>query len=408
MLHAITKLSLVTQIFIALILGIVVAFVVPQSAPYLSILGELFIKALKSVAPILVFFLVISAITNYQPANNQQIRYIFVLYAIGTMLAASSAVVASLMFPSQLNLQVAFDAAAQPPSDVGQVLKGLLVSFIDNPVHALANANFIGVLAWAIGIGIAIRHANDTTKQVIRDFSNCISYIISLVIKCAPIGIFGLVVVSIAEAGVEAIKNYLHVLAILLSCMLFVALVINPLMVGMVIRRNPYPLVLTCLKDSGITAFFTRSSAANIPVNLALADRLGVDKSLYSIAVPLGSSINMAGAAVTITVLTMATVHTLGMHVDLASMFLLCIVAAVCACGSAGVAGGSLLLVPLACSMFGISNDIAMQVVTVGMVISILQDSTETALNSSTDVLFVIAADQAMKQKQGMAIAQPE
>ncbi|KAA8735591.1 serine/threonine transporter SstT [Acinetobacter qingfengensis] len=406
MFRAITKLNLVTQIFIALILGIIVAFVFPQSASYVSILGELFIKALKSVAPILVFVLVISAITNYQPANNKQIRYIFILYAIGTLLAASSAVVASLLFPSELNLKHAYDAATQPPSDVGQVLKGLLISFIDNPVHALANANFIGVLAWAIGIGIAIRHASDTTKQVIRDFSNSIAFIISLVIKCAPIGIFGLVVVSIVEAGVDAIKNYLHVLLILLATMAFVALVINPFMVALVIRRNPYPLVLTCLKDSGITAFFTRSSAANIPVNLALADRMGVDKSLYSIAVPLGSSINMAGAAVTITILTMATIHTLGMQVDLFSMFLLCIVSALSACGVAGVAGGSLLLVPLACSLFGISSDIAMQVVTVGMVISILQDSTETALNSSTDVLFVIAADQAMKQKQGISISE--
>ncbi|MFU8925219.1 serine/threonine transporter SstT [Acinetobacter puyangensis] len=402
MFQTLTKLNLVTQIFIAFILGIVVAFLFPQSAAYFEILGELFIKALKSVAPILVFMLVISAITNYQPSNNKQIRYIFILYAIGTTLAAGSAVLVSLIFPSELNLKHAYDVAVQPPSDISEVLKGLLLNFIDNPVHALANANFIGVLAWAIGIGISIRHAGETTKQVVRDFSNSISYIITLVIKCAPIGIFGLVVVSIADAGVDAIKNYLHVLLVLIATMLFVALVINPLIVAFVIRANPYPLVFTCLKDSGVTAFFTRSSAANIPVNLALADRMGVEKSLYSIAVPLGSSINMAGAAVTISILTMAAVHTLDIQVDLGTMMLLSLVSAICACGTAGVAGGSILLIPLACSLFGISNDIAMQVVAVGMVISILQDSTETALNSSTDVLFIIAADQALKQKEGL------
>ncbi|MFB2538936.1 MULTISPECIES: serine/threonine transporter SstT [unclassified Acinetobacter] len=398
MFSLLNRLSLITQIFIALILGIAVAFIFPESAKHFTILGDLFIKALKSVAPILVFVLVMSAISNYQSSSNKQIRSILILYIVGTVAAAVTAVLVSQVFPSTLNLQVDAYNKNTPPGDVLTVLSSLVVSFIDNPVNALINANFIGILAWAVGLGITIRHANETTKQVMRDLSEAVAKIISFVIRLAPLGILGLVIVSVAEAGADALKNYAHVLAVLVGTMFFVALVINPILVAIITRRNPYPLVLTCLRESGVTAFFTRSSAANIPVNLNLARKMGVDESVYSISIPLGATINMAGAAVTVSVLTMAAVHTLGIQVDLATMLILSVVAAVCACGAAGVAGGSLLLIPLACSLFGISSDIAMQVITVGMVISVLQDSTETALNSSTDVLFTIAADQATKR----------
>lgn len=398
MLSILNRVSLITQIFIALVLGILVAFIAPESAKHFTILGDLFVKALKSVAPILVFILVLSAVSNYQPTSNKQIRSILILYLVGTVTAATTAVLVSQIFPSTLNLQVDAYDKNSPPGDVLTVLRGLVVSFIDNPVNALMNNNFIGILAWAIGLGVAIRHANETTKTVVKDLSEAVAKIIAIVIRFAPLGVFGLVIVSVAEAGAEALKNYLHVLTVLVATMVFVALVINPILVAIVTRRNPYPLVLTCLRESGTTAFFTRSSAANIPVNLNLARRMGVEESVYSISIPLGATVNMAGAAVTVSILTMAAVHTLGIQVDLATMLILSIVSAICACGAAGVAGGSLLLIPLACSLFGISSDIAMQVITVGMVISVLQDSTETALNSSTDVLFTIAADQAAKR----------
>lgn len=398
MLSILNRVSLITQIFIALVLGILVAFIAPESAKHFTILGDLFVKALKSVAPILVFILVLSAVSNYQPTSNKQIRSILILYLVGTVTAATTAVLISQIFPSTLNLQVDAYDKNSPPGDVLTVLRGLVVSFIDNPVNALMNNNFIGILAWAIGLGVAIRHANETTKTVVKDLSEAVAKIIAIVIRFAPLGVFGLVIVSVAEAGAEALKNYLHVLTVLVATMVFVALVINPILVAIVTRRNPYPLVLTCLRESGTTAFFTRSSAANIPVNLNLARRMGVEESVYSISIPLGATVNMAGAAVTVSILTMAAVHTLGIQVDLATMLILSIVSAICACGAAGVAGGSLLLIPLACSLFGISSDIAMQVITVGMVISVLQDSTETALNSSTDVLFTIAADQAAKR----------
>lgn len=398
MFSILNRVNLITQIVIALILGILVAFIAPDMAKHFTILGDLFIKALKSVAPILVFILVLSAVSNYQASSNKQIRSILILYLVGTVTAAATAVLISQIFPSTLNLQVDSYSKNTPPSDVWTVLRGLITSFIDNPINALMTNNFIGILAWAIGLGIAIRQANETTKNVVKDLSEAVAKIIAFVIRLAPFGIFGLVIVSVAEAGAEALKNYLHVLVVLVGTMFFVALVINPILVGIITRKNPYPLVLTCLRESGTTAFFTRSSAANIPVNLNLAERMGVDKSVYSISIPLGATVNMAGAAVTVSILTMATVHTLGIQVDLATMMILSIVSAMCACGAAGVAGGSLLLIPLACSLFGINSDIAMQVITVGMIISVLQDSTETALNSSTDVLFTIAADQAAKR----------
>lgn len=393
MLEFFSRLSLVTKIIIAIILGIGVALLFPTFTPYLSLFGELFIKALKSVAPILVFVLVLSSIANFQVGHSANLRPVLLLYVVGMLLAAFSAVVASLSFPSTLYLNTVSHNNLQAPGSLADILKNLLLSFIANPVQAISEANFIGILAWAIGLGLAMRHSSDTTKQVMHDVSHAVSAIIHKVIAFAPVGIFGLVAVTFADAGLATLESYAQLLAVLLGTMLFVALVVNPILVGLTIRGNPYPLVFKCLKESGITAFFTRSSAANIPVNLDLAERLGVNPSTASVSIPLGATVNMAGAAVTITVLTLATVHTLGIHVDLATMIILSVVATVSACGASGVAGGSLLLIPVACSLFGISSEIAMQVVAVGMIISVLQDSTETALNSSTDVLFTAAVD---------------
>ncbi|MFI9861737.1 serine/threonine transporter SstT [Acinetobacter baumannii] len=393
MLEFFSRLSLVTKIIIAIILGIGVALLFPTVTPYLSLFGELFIKALKSVAPILVFVLVLSSIANFQVGHSANLRPVLLLYVVGMLLAAFSAVIASLSFPSTLYLNTVSHNNLQAPGSLADILKNLLLSFIANPVQAISEANFIGILAWAIGLGLAMRHSSDTTKQVMQDVSHAVSAIIHKVIAFAPVGIFGLVAVTFADAGLATLESYAQLLAVLLGTMLFVALVINPILVGLTIRGNPYPLVFKCLKESGITAFFTRSSAANIPVNLDLAERLGVNPSTASVSIPLGATVNMAGAAVTITVLTLATVHTLGIHVDLATMIFLSIVATISACGASGVAGGSLLLIPVACSLFGISSEIAMQVVAVGMIISVLQDSTETALNSSTDVLFTAAVD---------------
>ncbi|MGL3045946.1 serine/threonine transporter SstT [Acinetobacter pecorum] len=396
MFSALTRMSLVSRIIIAIILGVAVAVVFPEVAPSLSLLGDLFIKALKSVAPILVFILVLASIANFKVGqSNSAIRPIMIMYTVGMFLAALSAVVASILFPSTLFLDIATQTDLQPPGSLVEILKNLLLSFVANPVVAIAEANFIGILAWSVALGIAFRHASDTTKTLLNDAAFAVNYVIRLVISFAPVGIFGLVAVTFAESGLETLTSYVHLLAVLLGTMVFVALVINPLLVALITRNNPYPLVFTCLRESGITAFFTRSSAANIPVNLDLAKRLGVKESTASIAIPLGAAINMAGASVTITVLSLAAVNTLGINVDFTTMLILSVVAAISACGASGVAGGSLLLIPVACGLFGISSDIAMQVVAIGMVISVLQDSTETALNSSTDVLFTTAVDRA-------------
>lgn len=398
MFSAFTRLSLVTRIIIAIILGVVVASLFPNAAPYLSLLGDLFIKALKSVAPILVFVLVLSSIANFKVgSSNAYVKPIMLMYALGMLFAALSAVVASVIFPSTLFLDIPAQTELTPPGSLAEILKNLLLSFVANPITALSEANFIGILAWAVALGIAFRHASDQTKVLLSDAAEAVNKVIRLVINFAPFGIFGLVTVTFAEAGLSTLSSYAHLLAVLLGTMLFVAVVINPIMVAFMTHQNPYPLVFQCLRESGITAFFTRSSAANIPVNLDLAKRLGVPESTASVAIPLGATINMAGASVTITVLTLATVHTLGLSVDFTTMLILSVVATVSACGASGVAGGSLLLIPVACGLFGISSDIAMQVVAIGMVISVLQDSTETALNSSTDVLFTAAVDRGLR-----------
>ena len=383
--------SLVTQIVIAMIAGIALAVLFPAATPKVAILGTLFISALKAVAPVLVFILVIAAISNHKPGEATHVRPVLFLYLVGTLVASVVGVTASLWFPSTLVLQAPAQAA-NAPMHIQDVLLTLLMNVVDNPVRALMNANYIGILAWAVGFGMAMRHASAGTRTVMHDLSAGITVIIQVVIRFAPLGIFGLVASTFAEAGAQSLWGYAHLLAVLLGCMVFVALVVNPLIVFLALRINPYPLVFTCLRESGVTAFFTRSSAANIPINLALAKRLGLNEDTYSIAIPLGATINMAGAAITISVLSLAAVHTLGIAVEVPTALLLCVVAAVCACGASGVAGGSLLLIPLACSLFGISNDVAMQVVAIGFIIGILQDSAETALNSSTDVLFTAVA----------------
>lgn len=399
LLHWTQRTSIVTQIVIGLVLGVVLAYLWPQGALHIDFLGTLFIAALKAVAPILVFVLVIAAISNQRPGQTTHLRPILWLYAIGTLSAAVVGVFASMMFPSTLMLKDAPSGMAAP-GGIAEVLMQLLRNAVDNPVNALVHANYIGILVWATAIGVALRRASDSTRQVMADLSNGITLIIQGVIRLAPIGIFGLVAATVASTGASALLGYGHLLLVLLGSMLFVALVINPAIVWWKIRRNPYPLVLMCLRESGVTAFFTRSSAANIPVNMAIAQRLNLDEDTYSVAIPLGATINMAGAAITISVLSLAAAHTLGIVVDIPTAILLCVVASVCACGASGVAGGSLLLIPLACSLFGVSNDIAMQVVAIGFIIGVLQDSAETALNSSTDVIFTAAVCMAEEQRK--------
>lgn len=387
------RFGLVPQIMLGILCGALLASWSAEAGQAVAILGALFVKALKAIAPILVFILVASSIANRKIDGQAKMKPVLALYLTGTFLAALTAVVASFLFPTTLNLAAAAEAVT-PPEGIAQVLKTVLFQVVDNPINALLTGNFIGVLAWAIGLGLGLHHANKTTKQVFADVSHGISMLVTFIIKLAPIGIFGLVAETVATTGFAGLASYGQLLLVLVGSMLFIALLVNPLLVFITTRKNPYPLVLTCLRESGIPAFFTRSSAANIPVNMMLAEKLKLDEDTYSISIPLGATINMAGAAITITVLTLATVHTLGIQVDFATAMLLSVVAAVCACGASGVAGGSLLLIPLACGLFGISSDVAMQVVAIGFIIGVVQDSCETALNSSTDVVFTAAVCQ--------------
>ena len=382
--------SLVLQIAIGIAAGVALALISPRAAGASMLLGNLFVQALKAVAPILVLILVASAIANRRASHTSQLRPIVLMYLVGTVAAAMVAVTMSTLFPTTLALQVA-DFSASPPQGIAEVLGSLLNKLVDNPVNAVLTGNFIGILVWGVLLGVFLHHGADSTRRMLADTADAVTHIVRIVIRLAPIGIFGLVAGSLAESGLSVLGGYAQILTVLLGSMLIMALLINPLIVWAKTRRNPYPVVLTALRESGVTAFFTRSSAANIPVNLALCERLDLEKDTYAVSIPLGATINMGGAAITITVLTLAAAHTLGINVDLPTALLLSIVAALSACGASGVAGGSLLLIPLSCSLFGISNDIAMQVVAVGFVISILQDSAETALNSSTDVVFTAA-----------------
>ncbi|MBM0064752.1 serine/threonine transporter SstT [Alkalicoccobacillus gibsonii] len=394
------KLGLVKQIVIGLLVGIVLALTIPDIASPISILGTLFVGVLKAIAPVLVLFLVISSIAQHQKNKKTNMKSIIVLYLVGTFSAAVVAVLASFLFPVSLDL-VDSPEGFVAPEGIVDVLQTILLSIVDNPIKAVTEANFIGILAWAILFGIAFRRAGDSTKALLHDTSNVMLKVVEWIIRFAPLGILGLVFESISANGLGSLLSYGKLLALLLGCMFIVALVVNPLFVFSFTRKNPYPLVLTCLRESGITAFFTRSSAANIPVNMKLSEKLGLNKDTYSIAIPLGATINMAGAAVTITVLTLATVHSLDIQVNLLTALLLSFMATISACGASGVSGGSLLLIPLAASLFGIPSDIAMQVVGIGFIIGVVQDSAETALNSSTDVMFTAAAEAREKRLSG-------
>ena len=400
LLHAWNQISLVKQIIIGLIVGIVLALVVPEQVSGITIFGDLFVGALKGVAPVLVFFLVMAAISGHKSGQKTNMKSIIILYLVGTFLAGTLAVVASFIFRVDLILTES-TGDITPPSGISEVLLNLVSNIVKNPVDALLNANYIGILTWAILLGIALRHAGETTKTFLSDVAEAVSQVVRWVIKFAPLGVMGLVFNAIATSGIQTLFSYGKLIFLLVGTMLVDALVVNPIIVYLNTRQNPYPLVLKCLKDSGITAFFTRSSAANIPVNMKLCEELRLDKDTYSISIPLGATINMGGAAITISILTLAAAHTLGISVDIGSAIILCVLSAVSACGASGVAGGSLLLIPLACSLFGIPNEIAMQVVGVGFIVGVIQDSCESALNSSTDVLFTAAADIRAKKKEG-------
>ena len=394
------SLSLVKRIIAGLIIGIILAVTVPDAAQPITIFGTLFVGALKAVAPILVFFLVASAISQHRKGQQTNMKSVIGLYLLGTFSAALVAVIMSFLFPVTLTLGSGVEDIAAP-GGVVEVLKALLLNVVDNPIKALYNANYIGILTWALMLGFTLKNAAASTKLMLSNVSDALTEMVRIVIAFAPLGIMGLVFDAIATSGIGALLGYGKLLAVLIGCMLFIALIINPLIVYVYIRSNPYPLVLRCLRESGITAFFTRSSAANIPVNMTLCEDLGLDRDTYSVSIPLGATINMAGAAVTISVLTLAAVHTLGIPIDFGTALILSILSAVSACGASGVAGGSLLLIPLAASLFGIPNDVAMQVVGVGFIIGVLQDSFETALNSSTDVLFTATAEFAKRRKEG-------
>jgi serine/threonine transporter len=382
--------KLVTQIIVGLIAGILLAAVWPEAGMAVSLLGDFFVGALKAVAPVLVLILVCAAITNHRTDSQARMGPVVMLYVLGTFLAALLAVMASFMFPVTLQLTGTSETMAAP-GGLGEVVKNILLKLVDNPANAIAQANYIGILAWAIALGLVFRHSSDTIKTVMSDLDHAITKIVKAIIRLAPIGIFGIVASTIAATGFGALVGYANLLALLVGCMLVMALVVNPLIVFLRMRKNPYPLVFTCLRESGITAFFMRSSAANIPVNMELCRRMGLDEETYSVTIPIGATVNMGGAAITITVMTLAAVNTVGIQVDFASAVLLSVIAAVAAAGASGVAGGSLLLIPMAASLFGIDNATAMQVVSIGFIIGVVQDSAETALNSSTDVLFTAA-----------------
>ncbi|MFS9268768.1 serine/threonine transporter SstT [Streptococcus infantis] len=395
--NAWNKSSLIKRILIGILLGTLLGLLFPN-LPRIGLLGELFVGGLKAIAPILVFFLVANAISQHRKGKTTNIKTVILLYLLGTFAATLVAVFMSFLFPIQISLTTATTTEVTSPNGIGQVLSNLLLKLVDNPLNAIIQANYIGILSWAIVFGIAMREASSHSKDLLKTMSDVVSKIVGWIINLAPFGILGLVFQTISDQGIASLANYGILLGLLIATMLIVALVINPLIAFLFMKRNPYPLVLKCLRVSGVTAFFTRSSAANIPVNMKLCEDLGLNPDTYTVSIPLGSTINMAGAAVTINVLTLATVNTLGISVDFATAFVLSIVAAISACGASGIAGGSLLLIPVACSLFGISNDIAMQVVAVGFVIGVVQDSCETALNSSTDVLFTAVAEYASRK----------
>ena len=400
-----TDVPLILRIVIGMVIGIVLALAVPGIS-WIGTLGSLFTTALKAIAPILVFFLVIGALCTARSAGNM--KTVICLYIVSTLVAGALAVIASYLFPSELVL-TGVDAAdaTGAPQELSSVIVALLTNALSNPVDALANANYLGVLVWAVFIGIALRKAKSTTKDLLQDAAKAVTTVVRGVIECAPFGILGLIYSSVSTSGVEIFTVYGHLVAVLIVVILIVALVTNPFIVFLACRVNPYPLVLRCLKESAVMAFFTRSSAANIPVNMKLCQDLGLDEDNYSVSIPLGATINMAGASITIAIMTMATCNTLGIVVDPILAIMLCIMAAIGACGTSGVAGGSLMLIPLACSLFSIDPAISAQVVAVGFIIGVIQDSCETALNSSSDVVFTAAAELRARRRKGLSCELP-
>ena len=398
-----TEIALVKRILVGLVFGAILGLTVP-GATGISILGDVFVSALKAIAPLLVFFLVISSLCNAGNSHGGVIKTVIILYMFSTVLAAVIAVFASMAFPVKLTLATAAATDTAAPQGIAEVLNNLLLNVVANPVSSLVNANYVGILTWAILLGLAFRAANDMTKNVLNDIANGTSAVVSWIINMAPFGIFGLVFNTVSTNGLEIFTTYGKLLALLVGCMLFIYFVTNPLLVYWCIRKNPYPLIFHCLKRSALTAFFTRSSAANIPVNMKVCEDMGLDRDTYSVTIPLGATINMDGAAITITVMTMATAFTLGIHVDIPTAIILSLLAALSACGASGVAGGSLLLIPMACSLFGISDDISMQVVAVGFIIGVIQDSVETALNSSSDLLLSASAEFRQWRMEGKEI----
>ncbi|MET3558637.1 serine/threonine transporter [Streptococcus rupicaprae] len=394
------RMSLIRRIVAGVVLGVMLGLLLPKLS-VIGLLGDLFVGGLKAIAPLLVFALVANALSRTRQGQKTNMRTVVMLYLFGTFLAAFVAVLAHFLFPVSLVLPEAGVADVTPPQGVGEVFQTLLMRMVDNPVNAVATGNYIGVLTWAVIFGLAMRSVSEATKHLLDTFAEVTSKVVAGIINLAPFGIMGLVYNTIATNGLGIVAAYGKLLVVLVGCMLLVALLANPLIAFVMMRTNPYPLVFQCLRESGVTAFFTRSSAANIPVNLKLCEKLGLDEDTYAVSIPLGATINMAGAAITITVLSLAAVTTLGIEIDFASALILSLVATLSACGASGVAGGSLLLIPVACSLFGISNDIAMQVVGVGFIIGVIQDSCETALNSSTDVLLTAVAERSIwKQKK--------
>ena len=394
-----TESSLILKIIIGLVIGAILGLLVPEWT-IIGFPGEIFVSALKSIAPILVFVLVASAISKARSGIGSRYKTVIILYLFSTFLSAMVAVMGSYLFPVTIHLTAASTATA--PGALQDVIMGMILKIFSNPIKSLAEGEYLGILFWSIILGIALKMvASDTTKDVITDIAEAVTKVVRFIIQCAPIGIMGLVFTSVSQSGLSIFTEYGQLVLLLVGCIAFVAFVTDPLIAGIALRRNPYPLVLTCLRESGITAFFSRSSAANIPVNMNLCERLGIDRDFFSISIPLGSTINMEGAAITITVMTLATCHTIGISVPLPVTIILCIISTLAACGASGVAGGSLLLIPMACSLFGINQDISMQVVAVGFIIGVIQDSCETALNSAGDALFSATAEYYNRAKNG-------
>lgn len=394
------KVSLIAKIIVGIVIGAVLGLLVP-GATGVGLIGTMFVRALKAIAPILVFVLVISSIANAGKGNGEQFRMVTIMYILSTLLAAVVAVSASFLFPVTMTLDLESYQADVVPSGIMEVLQNLLLNITDNPLHAMLEANYLCILAWALLFGLAMRRAAKTVKSALVSISDAVARVVRWIIGCAPFGIMGLVFTTVSESGLSIFREYGRLLLVLVGAMLTVALIVDPLLATVILKRNAYPLAWRCLRESGVTAFFTRSSAANIPVNMSLCKRLGLDPDVYSVSIPLGATINMDGAAITITIMALSVANTMGVSVDLPTALMLSLMATLGACGASGVAGGSLLLIPMACSLFGIPQDISMQAVAVGMIIGVVQDSLETAINSSGDVLFAATAEYHQWQKEG-------